>query len=135
MKYFLLLQRSQRSSGSFKPLRCCTELFQNYFLPFNISEWNKLNPDVRNVNTSSLFLKNLLALKRPIENSLYSIYDPLGIKLLHRLRLDFSHSCEHKFVYNFVDTMNPLCSCSLEFKARDITFYAATIMSPFAQPL
>ena len=63
MKYFLLLQRSQRSSGSFKPLRCCTELFQNYFLPFNISEWNKLNPDVRNLNTSSLFLKNLLALK------------------------------------------------------------------------
>ena len=27
----------------------------------------------------------------------FSIYDPLGIKLFNRLRVDFSHLYEHKF--------------------------------------
>ena len=49
-----------------------------------------------------------------MENKTFSIYDPLGIKLLNRLRVDFSHLNEHKFRHNFADTLNPLCSCSLE---------------------
>ena len=56
----------------------------------------------------------LLKFIRPIENSTYKIYDPLGIKLLTRLRLGFSHLSEHKFRHNFADSLNPLCSCSLE---------------------
>ena len=52
-----------------------------------------------------------------MENKTFSIYDPLGIKLLNRLRVDFSHLNEHKFRYNFADTLNPLCSCSLETKS------------------
>ena len=51
---------------------------------------------------------------RPTGNSTYKVYDPLGIKLLTRLRLSFSHLSEHKFRYNFADSLNPLCSCSLE---------------------
>ena len=50
----------------------------------------------------------------PIENSTYKIYEPLGIKLLTRFRLGFSHVFEHKFRHNFADSLNPLCSCSLE---------------------
>ena len=42
------------------------------------------------------------------------IYDLLGIKLLTRLRLGFSHLSEHKFRHNFADSLNPLCYCSLE---------------------
>ena len=42
------------------------------------------------------------------------MYDPLGIKLLNRLRVDFSHLNQHKFRYNFAETLYPLCSCSLE---------------------
>ena len=49
-----------------------------------------------------------------MENKTFSIYDPFGIKLLNRLSVDFSHLNEHKFRHNFADTLNPLCSCSLE---------------------
>ena len=49
-----------------------------------------------------------------MENKTFSIYDPLGIKLLNRLRVDSSHLNEHKLRHNFADTLNPLCSCSLE---------------------
>ena len=108
------LQRSQRNLGFFQPLRCRPELFQNSFLLFTISERNKSDPDVRNVDTYSLFRKNLLAFIRPTENSFYSIYDPVGMKLLNRLRQGFSHLREHKFKHSFADTVNPLCSCYLE---------------------
>ena len=30
------------------------------------------------------------------------------------MRLDFSHHSEHEFRHNFADSLNPLCSCSLE---------------------
>ena len=56
----------------------------------------------------------LLNFIRPTGNSTYKIYDPLGIKLLTRLRLGFSHLFEHKFRHNFADSLNPLCSYSLE---------------------
>ena len=99
-------------------LICRTELFQNSFLPFSISEWNKLDPDFANVKTYLLFRKNLLPFLRLIENSIYSIYDTLAIKPLHRLRLSFSHLREHKFRHNFADTVNPLCSCYLPSRHR-----------------
>ena len=40
--------------------------------------------------------------------------DPVGLKLLTRLRVILSHLNEQKFRHNFQDTLNPLCSCSLE---------------------
>ena len=109
--------------GAGTPLRTMrTELFQNLFLPLTTTEWNKLDFDVRNVDTYSLFCKNLLAFIRLIANSLWSIYDPLGIKLLHRLRLGFSHLLENKFKHNFADTVNPLCPCFLEIESTQHYF-------------
>ena len=48
---------------------------------------------------------------------MFNVYDSLGIRLRTRLRLGFSHLREHKFNHNFQDTINPLCSCSLESKS------------------
>ena len=56
----------------------------------------------------------LLNFTRHIGNSTYKIYDSLGIILLTRLRLGFSHFSEHKFRHYFADSLNPLCFCSLE---------------------
>ena len=49
-------------------------------------------------------------------NDAYGIYDPFGVRLLNRLRSGSSHLREHKFRHNFVGTLNPLCSCSLEIE-------------------
>ena len=59
----------------------------------------------------------LLNFIRPTGNSTYKIYDPLGVKLLTRLRLGFSHLSEHKLRHNFADLLNSLCSCSLEIES------------------
>ena len=44
----------------------------------------------------------------------YSIFDPKGLKFLICLSLGLSHLNEHRFGYNFQDSLNPSCSCSLE---------------------
>ena len=74
-------------------------------------------------NPGRTFLQEPFTFIQPIENSIYSIYDPLGIKLLNILRLVFCHLHKHKFRYNFADTVNP---CSLKIES---------ITSPFAQTL
>ena len=61
-----------------------------------------------------MFRTKLLAFIKPVGNSIYGIYDPFGVKLINRLRLGFSHLREHKFRHHFADTVNPLCSCTLE---------------------
>ena len=42
------------------------------------------------------------------------MHDPLGEKLLTRLRLKFSHLKEHKFRHGFADTINPMCACGVQ---------------------
>ena len=123
MKYFLPSKGRKVIQFASNLLICRTELFQNSFLTFTftISEWNKLDPDARNFETYLLIRKNLLAFIKPIENSIYSIYDPLGTNFLHRLRLGFSHLREHKPRHNFVDTVNPLCSFYLEIENTEYT--------------
>ena len=89
-----------------------TVSFKNSFLPYAIKEWNKLDSKIRNTKTYASFQKMLLNFIRSIGNSTHKIHDPLGIKLLNRLWLGFSHLSEHKFRDNFADSLNPLCSCS-----------------------
>ena len=64
-----------------------------------------------------MFKKGLLVFIRPKQYYIYNINDPPGLKLLTRLRVNLSHLREHKFHHNFLDTINPLCSCSLEIES------------------
>ena len=103
------LQRSHRYPGCFETFCCRATLFQNLFLPFVITEWNKLDTDIKNIDSHAMFCKKLLAFIRPLENDTYGIYDTFGFRLLNRLPLGFSHLREHKVTHNFADTLNPLC--------------------------
>ena len=60
----------------------------------------------------------LLKIGTPIQNSIFKIRDPLGIKLLTILRLGLSHLNEHRLRHNFQDCLNPLCSFSLEVESN-----------------
>ena len=84
--------------------------FSNTFFPYCINEWNKLNGNLRNGSSIYKFKNYLTKFIKVKENSTFSISDPLGLKLLTRLRLNFSHLNEHKFRHNFRDTVNPMCS-------------------------
>ena len=95
-------------------MRCRNDYSKNSFIPYVVREWNKLSTEIRNSNSYQQLRKSLLSFTKPICSSLFSIHHPVGVKLLVRLRLGFSHLREHKFRHNFHDILNPLCSCSLE---------------------
>ena len=78
--------------------------------------------EIRNSESYSIFKKSLLKFIRTIPNSVFSVADIYGIKLLTRLRVGLSHLREHKFRHNFQDTINPLCSCSLEIESTSHFF-------------
>ena len=70
----------------------------------------------------------ILKLGRPIQRAIYSINNPVGLKLLTRLRLGLSHLNEHKFNGNFQNCINPLCSCSLEIEPTSHLYCTAIII-------
>ena len=63
-----------------------------------------------------------MAFTRPVGNSIYGIYNLFGVRLINKLHLGFSHLREYKFRHNFVDTVNPLCSCTLEIENTENFF-------------
>ena len=86
---------------------------QNLFKkPFPL--WNNFNAEVRNAKSIHIFKKMIVTEKK--ENSIFSVYDPLGVKLL---RLQFSHLNEHKFRHGFGDTVSPMCGCNAEITQLD----------------
>ena len=54
---------------------------------------------------------------RPLAAPVYNIHNPLGLKLLTRLRLGLSHLNDHRFNHNFENCLNPLCTWSLEVES------------------
>ena len=70
----------------------------------------------------AVFKSKLLSFIRPSERSIFNVNDPQGVKYLTRLRLRFSHLNEHKFRHGFLDTLNPLCNCSLEVEDNEHFF-------------
>ena len=89
-------------------------VFKNTFFPSTIIEWNKLDPEIHNSTSFDSFQESILKFIRPAPNSIFQCHNPKGMKYLTRLRVNISHLPHHKFKHSFQDTINPLCTCSLE---------------------
>ena len=93
---------------------CRTESFKHSFFPFCVREWKKLDNTIRDAESIKQFksmLKNFFSLN---QRSLFLIHDTVGVKLLVKLRLQFSHLNEHKFCHNFKDCVSRMCDCGAE---------------------
>ena len=100
------------SASVIKPSLSRTNSFKNTIFPYCINKWNNLTVEIRNSKSVGAFKKLITCENK--ENSIFSIYDPLDVKLLTRLRLKFSHLNEHKFGHGFGDTINAMCACGSE---------------------
>ena len=83
------------ASSKLRPFSSRTISLKNTIFPYCVNEWNNLKADKRNNKSLNIFKKLIISEKG--ENPLFSVYDPLGVKLLTRLTLEFSHLNEHKF--------------------------------------
>ena len=91
----------------FKSKRIC---LKNPFFWSTVSEWNKLNPSLRN-SESFTFKKNILLLVKLAASSVYDF------SLITRLRLGLSHLRKHKFKHNFHESLDPLCNCGHDIES------------------
>ena len=99
------------------------EYFRNSFFPSTVSEWNKLDNNIRYLKSVSAFKKQILKFIRPSPHSTINVHNPHGIKLLTRLRVGLSHLHEHKFRRNFQDSLDPFCNCGGILKQLGIHFF------------
>ena len=87
------------------------DFFKNSFFPSTAIEWNKIDKNIRKLESLNIFKKSILKFIRPSQNRVYNYNNPKEIKLLTRLRVGLSRLREHKFKHSFQDTLNPICNC------------------------
>ena len=103
---------SSRNANNIPLVRVNNNYFMNTFFPSTITEWNKLDLSIRNSASLNVFKGRLLQFVRPLENSVFTYHNPIGIKYLTGLRLGLNHLCCRKFKHGFLDAVDLLCSCS-----------------------
>ena len=115
-----------RLSYNIPPIKVRHDYFKNSFFPSAISEWKKLDLNIRNSATLNTFKKKLLKFIPPSANNCFNIHNSLGIKLLTRLHLGLSHLHEHKFRQCFQDTLNLLWECGKDIESAMHFFFHCT---------
>ena len=58
-----------------------TDIFKYSFFPSTISEWNKLDLNIRQSKTLLTFRNALIKTGRPIPKRIYNKHNPVGLKL------------------------------------------------------
>ena len=102
------------TQNKIEPIPARTKVFENSFFPYCIREWSKLSDKIRNIESINKFKVAIFNFIRPKANSVFNIHDTNGIKLLSRLRLNFSHLNENIFRHSFNNRVDPMCTCGLE---------------------
>ena len=102
--------------------------FKSSFYPNCLSEWEKLDPEIRLASSVNTFKRKLLAIIRPTPKSVYRIHDPKGLSILTQLRVGLSKLNFHKFKHNFRDTLNPLCQQMMVLRIRNTISCSAVLM-------
>ena len=100
-----------RSTNNIPQFKVKHNFFWNSFFPSGVIEWNKLNLNIRNLESLNISKKSLLKFIRPSGSSVFNFNNLRGAKLLTRLKLGLSHLHQHKFKHGFQDRIKPICSC------------------------
>ena len=107
---------SSRNANNNLLVRANNNYFMSMFFPSTITEWNKLDMNIRNSTSLNIFKGILLRFVRPLENSVFSCHKSIGIKYLTRLRPGFSNLHYHKFKHGFLDAVDPLVAAAQQSK-------------------
>ena len=139
---------SLRNQDAVGQIRARTEKFLSSFYPNCISEWNKLDPEIRLALSVAVLKTKLLSRIRPSAKSVFGIHDPIGLSYLLQLRVGLSKLNFHKFKDNFRDTVNPMCPTndgiedtehfsllcpSFDIQRQDLLAGVSELLRPFVQ--
>ena len=98
LKNLIPISQSFRTRKNRVPTsHCRTDCFKSSFFPSTLSDWFMLDVAIRNSESIAVFKSRLPSFICLDPSNVYNIFDPIGLKLLTRLRLGFSHLNEHRF--------------------------------------
>ena len=82
---------STRSSqiNNVSNIKTNSNFFRNSIFPSTITEWNKLDRDIRNSDSLNVFKLSLLKFVRPVANSVFDINNPHGLKFANKIAFRF----------------------------------------------
>ena len=124
------LNYSLREQHVFEPLAARTQGYYDSYYPSCLREWNKLGPSLRLIGSLSKFKAELIKSLRPPKRSVFKISDIVGVRLLTRLQLGFSHLRENKFRHNFQIALDVYAVTVM--KRLSISSYVANILLTLA---
>ena len=90
-----------------------TNRYRNTFFPYCYSEWENLDPDIRNSENINIFKSKFIKAIRPIKKNTYNICDKYGLKLLTWLRLEHNDLRAFRYRKN-LNCPSPICACGNE---------------------
>ena len=93
---------SSRNENNIPLVRVNNNYFMNTYFPSTITEWNKLDLSIRNSASLNVFKGRLLQFVRPLESSVFTGHNPIGIKYLTRL-INFCFEFDFDFQFQFRD--------------------------------
>ena len=124
-----------RNTNNIPQFKVKHNFFRNSFFPSAVIEWNKLDLNIRNLESLNIFKKMLLKFIRPSGSSVFNCHNLRGVKLLTKSRLGLSHFREHKFKHGFQDTLNPICSCGNDIETSELISFFTVLIIPMKDQL
>ena len=88
------------------------------FYPDSVKNWNNLGPEIRKIESISLFKKSILKSIKPQKRSIFKLHDT-GVKFIYQLRVGLSPLRHHKKRHRFIDTPNDMCRCGQGIETTD----------------
>ena len=105
---------SIRNTDNIPHFKVKHSFFKNTSFLLVIIGWNKRDLQFQNAPSLNIFKNNILKFIRPTAMNIFGCQNLKGIKYLTKLWCRLSHLYEHKFINNFQDTLNPLCTCGCD---------------------
>ena len=127
---------SLRKQNAIGRIRTRTEKFQSSFYSHCLSQWNKLDPEIRLSPSIAAFQTKLLSKIRPLPISVFRIHDPTGLAYLTQLRVGPGKLNFHKFKNSFRDTVTLMVSrirntscCSALLLKHHVEIFSQTLVT------
>ena len=115
---------SGNTRKTFQEIICKSNRYMNSFFPDATASWNIFIKHFDDVPSFDILKKHINTFFRPMNNKVFGIHDPVGLRYLFQLRLSLSPLRSHKFRHNFTDTPSEICRCNQGIEHTNHFFFS-----------